>query len=108
MIGIEQVALAVEQAESRGQWWVKSKSGCRGVMQVCPQWAKVPRAWLWIPDVNRDEGRRLLAYWLGKAHGRWLPALAAYRCGWGGLRGKCGSRYALHVLRHAATLPPSV
>jgi soluble lytic murein transglycosylase-like protein len=97
MIAVEQVAAAVEHVESRGHWYAK-RGGCLGVMQVCPQWAHVPRAWLWLPEVNRAEGQRLLIYWLGKAHGHWLPALAAYNCGWNGLTGKCGTRYARRVM----------
>jgi hypothetical protein len=48
--------------------------------------------------VNRREGIRLLRYWHGKAHGDWAFALAAYNCGWGGLKGKCGQGYARKVL----------
>lgn len=89
---------AVELVESRGQWWARSASGHRGVMQIHPRWAHVPAAQLWIPDVNRREGRRLLIYWHGRAHGDWWRALAAYRCGWGGLTGRCGGGYARRVL----------
>jgi len=91
------VAAAVEQVESRGQWY--AERGChRGVMQVCTQWAHVPASHLWIPAVNRQEGVRLLRYWRGKSGGDWAFALAAYRCGWGGLHGRCGAGYARRVL----------
>ncbi len=95
---VDTIAAAVEVVESRGEWWARSTSGNRGVMQVAPQWARVPAAQLWLPDVNRREGRRLLVYWYGKARGDWWNALAAYRCGWGGLSGKCGTGYARRVV----------
>lgn len=99
MITLDTVAAAVEVVESQGQWWVESRAGNRGVMQVHPKWANVTPAMLWIPEVNRAEGRRLLTYWHHQAHGRWAFALAAYNCGWGGLKGKCGKGYARRVLR---------
>lgn len=95
-MNIDTVAAAVEVVESGGQWY--AERGCyRGVMQVCTRWAKVPAAQLWIPNVNRAEGRRLLAYWYRQRH-NWAFALAAYNCGWAGLQGKCGMRYARKVL----------
>jgi len=95
-MNIDTVAAAVEQVESRGEWW--AERGChRGVMQVCTRWAKVAPARLWIPADNRREGKRLLAYWYRHGH-KWAFALAAYRCGWNGLRGKCGNNYASAVL----------
>lgn len=94
---VNAVAAAVEQVESRGEWW--AERGChRGVMQVCTRWAKVAPARLWLPEDNRREGRRLLAYWYRKGGYNWAYALAAYRCGWGGLQGKCGQGYARKVL----------
>lgn len=94
---INTVAAAVEQVESRGEWW--AQRGChRGVMQVCTKWAKILPARLWIPEDNRREGKRLLVYWHNKAHGNWWTALAAYNCGWAGLAGKCGKGYASKVL----------
>ena len=102
-MNIDTVAAAVEQVESRGQWYVER--GChRGVMQICTRWAKVSAAQLWIPEVNRREGKRLLTYWHGKAHGDWWTAVAAYRCGWGGLSGKCGKAYANAVMVRARRL----
>jgi hypothetical protein len=73
-------------------------------MQVCPKWAHVPRDNLLIPEVNRQEGIRLLRYWHGKSHGDWWATLAGYRCGWNGLRGKCGHKYARAVLKLARTM----
>lgn len=94
---IDAIAAAVEQIESRGQWY--AQSGChRGVMQVCTRWAKVAPSMLWIPEVNRAEGRRLLLYWHRQANGDWSKALAAYNCGWRGLRNECGKTYARRVL----------
>ncbi len=96
-MNIDTVAAAVEVVESRGEWW--AQRGChRGVMQVCTRWAKVAPARLWLPADNRREGRRLLAYWYRQRHD-WAYALAAYRCGWAGLRGRCGAGYARLVLR---------
>ena len=96
MITAEVVA-AVEHVESRGQWW--ARSGChRGVMQVCTRWARVPPAMLWLPEVNRAEGLRLLRYWHRRSGGNLRLTLAAYRCGWAGLRGECGVAYARTVL----------
>lgn len=93
---VHDVAAAVEVVESGGQWW--AQRGChRGVMQVCTRWARVPAAQLWLPVVNRAEGVRLLRYWHAKAGGDWSRALAAYNCGWAGLRGKCGRGYAARV-----------
>lgn len=99
MIAVEQVAAAVEVVESREQWWVRSKSGCIGLMQVCPKWSTYPAAWLWHPVINRLEGQRLLVYWHARAGGKWRLALAGYRCGNAGLHGRCGQRYARAVLR---------
>lgn len=102
---LDAVAAAVEYVESGGQWW--ARNGChRGVMQVCTRWAHVPAAWLWYPEVNRAEGRRLLTYWWGKSGHRWAYALAAYNCGWRGLKGKCGTGYARAVLRKVLKNPP--
>jgi hypothetical protein len=102
-VTVDTVAAAVEQVESRGEWY--AERGChRGVMQVCTRWSKKPAAQLWIPDINRQEGRRLLTYWHGKAHGDWWAAVAAYRCGWAGLAGNCGKGYASTVLRIARRL----
>ena len=95
---IDTVAVAIEHVESRGQWY--AQRGCsRGVMQVCTQWAHVPPAQLWLPDVNRREGKRLLRYWLRKSGGDWSRAIAAYNCGFGGLARGCGVGYARRVLR---------
>jgi hypothetical protein len=78
-VNVDTVAAAVEVVESRGQWY--AKRGChRGVMQVCTHWSRLPPARLWLPDDNRREGRRLLAYWYrqrldghgGDARGIWL------------------------------------
>ena len=104
MITMLMVAAAVEQVESEGHWWVESSSHCVGVMQVCPKWSERTRAELFDPEVNRHEGRRMIHYWLTKSHHNWHRALAAYNCGWGGLRGKCGGGYARRVLRMAKNL----
>lgn len=95
---------AVEQMESGGHWDVQSPSGCVGLMQIHPQWSKVPKLLLWAPPLNRAEGARILAYWHAKSGGNWPRALAAYNCGWGGLSGRCGAGYAAAVMR---ALPPA-
>lgn len=108
MITAALVAIAVEQVESGGQWWVESRSGCVGVMQVCPQWSSRTRAELFDPAVNREEGAKILEYWLHRARGNWSRALAGYRCGNAGLQGRCGGFYARKVLRLARARPPGV
>lgn len=103
MPAIEVVAVAVEQVESGGRWWVEN-GGCVGVMQVNPRWSIYRRAALFDPNVNRQEGRRILDYWLKRSRGDLQKALAAYNCGNAGLRDKCGQGYAQRVLRLAKTL----
>ena len=98
MLPVEVVAIAVEQVESGGRWWVENR-GCVGVMQVNPRWSIHTRADLLDPEVNRQEGRRMLGYWLTRAHGEWHKALAGYNCGNAGLRGECGRGYANRVWR---------
>jgi soluble lytic murein transglycosylase-like protein len=95
---LEQVLVAIEHVESRGNPNVVSKDGCVGLMQVHPKWSKYSKEQLKDPITNRAEGRRLFLYWHRKAHYNWAFSLAAYRCGWGGLEGKCGVRYARAVL----------
>ena len=108
MPALEMVAVAVEQVESRGQWWVVSGAGCVGVMQICPRWTTRTRAELLDPEVNRAEGRRQLGNWYTKAHHNWHRALAAYNCGTVGLKGECGHSYAVKVLALAKTLEERV
>lgn len=99
---MDQVATAVEWVESGGN--PKAVSGCyRGLMQVCTKWAHCQPDELFNPEINRREGRRILAYWLRKAKGDWAFALGAYNCGWNGLKGKCGTGYARAVLRRVKT-----
>lgn len=91
---------AIEYAESRGEPWTK-RGGCMGVWQVNPAYAsplvrKAP-ALLYDPDVGRAEGRRALRGWLKPCGGEMTCALRGYRCGWAGVRGECGSRYAAAV-----------
>lgn len=94
---LEQVATAVEHAESRGNWLARNGSHI-GLMQIGSRWSQWPTVLLYLPAVNRWEGRRLLRYWHGRAGGDWVRAVAAYRCGNGGLRLRCGKVYALAVL----------
>jgi soluble lytic murein transglycosylase-like protein len=89
---------AVVRVESRGDALAVSRSACIGLMQVCPRWSMAPRVALFVPLFNRAEGVRLLRYWHRRAHGSWRRALAGYRCGNAGLRGKCGRAYAAAVL----------
>jgi len=97
----EPIRAAVEYVESRSDPLAVSSCGCVGLMQVCPRWAIVPQQELFDQDTNRMEGARILAYWHKRANGNWRKALAGYRCGNGGLKGKCGRKYAAHVLRLA-------
>lgn len=104
MLNIQAVAAQVEYVESRGNSTVVSRDGCVGLMQINPRWSKYTAEQLKDPETNRAEGRRLLRYWHRQARGSWLLTLAAYRCGWGGLKGQCGTRYAKLVLRRARAL----
>lgn len=96
---IQAVAAQVEYMESRGNPRVVSRDGCVGLMQINPRWSKYTAEQLKDPETNRAEGLRLLRYWHKQARGSWLLTLAAYRCGWGGLEGKCGQGYARIILR---------
>jgi soluble lytic murein transglycosylase-like protein len=98
---LDQVLAAIEHVESRGNPAVVSRDGCVGLMQVNPKWSKYTKAQLLDPATNRAEGRRLFLYWHHKAHYHWAFSIAAYRCGWGGLTGKCGTGYAKHVCKIA-------
>ena len=103
MPALAAVAIAIESVESGGRWWVEN-GGCVGVMQVNPRWSIHSRAALFDPNVNRQEGRRILDYWLKRSRGNLQKALAAYNCGNAGLRGECGHGYARRVLRLAKVL----
>ena len=100
---IDTVAAAVEQVESGGN--PRAVRGCyRGLMQVCTRWAHCTPDELYNPEINRREGERLLRYWYRQGGNDWSKGLAAYNCGWGGLRGTCGKHYAARVLRLARSL----
>ena len=73
-------------------------------MQVCTRYAHCKPDELYDPVINRREGERLLLYWYRKGGNDWSKGLAAYNCGWGGLKGKCGTAYANRVLRLARSL----
>ena len=92
---------AIEHVESGHRWWLVSKSGCIGMMQVCPRFSIYKRNQLFIPEINRMEAERMLASWLLAANGNMSRALAAYRYGYDGLYGKRGKEYAEKVLRIA-------
>ena len=95
---LEQIVAAVEHVESRGDPTAVSRDGCVGLMQINPKWSKYTAEQLKDPEINRAEGKRLLRYWYRQARGSWLLTLAAYRCGWGGLKGRCGVKYARVVM----------
>lgn len=96
---------AVEHAESRGRWWaVGAGARCLGPFQLCHQFARLPWPLLFVRPLARIEAGRQLDGWIAAADGQLAPALAAYRCGWAGLRGRCGVRYAAAVLRRAAEI----
>lgn len=94
----EPIRAAVEHVESHGHVDAVSQAGCIGVMQVCPRWSIVSREALFVPEINRLEGARILAYDYNASGGRWRRALAGYLCGNRGLHGKCGASYARRVL----------
>lgn len=94
----------VEYVESGHKPFVVSRAGCVGLMQVCPRYSQVPRLLLFVPVINRAEGCKMLAYWHKRAGGNWQRALAGYRCGNAGLRGKCGDTYAKRILSVAGGL----
>ena len=101
--GIEAIISAVIWIESRGV--ATAVNGCNvGLMQVCTRWTRATAAELRDPEINRREGERILRAWRRQAGGDWSRALAAYNCGWGGLRGRCGQSYAARVLRLARSL----
>jgi soluble lytic murein transglycosylase-like protein len=103
MPGIEAIISAVIWVESRGV--PTATHGCyRGLMQVCTRWAHCTPDELYNPEINRREGERLLRYWYRQGGNDWGKALAAYNCGWNGLKGKCGTAYANRVLRLARSL----
>lgn len=96
---------AIEYTESGGDPWSK-RGVCRGLWQVNAEYAsphvrKSP-ALLYDPVVSRAEGRRALHGWSKICRGDMTCALRGYRCGWAGVRGECGSKYAAAVQRRAA------
>ena len=91
---------AIEQAESGGDPWVK-RGACRGLWQVDYRYAsplvrKSP-ALLYVPQTALEEGRRALAGWVRACGGDLTCGLRGFRCGWAGVRGECGSKYAAAV-----------
>ena len=88
---------AIEHVESRGNTWAVSSAGARGLRQVMPSVARVPRWLLHVPIVGRAEGDRVLGRWLRRCRGNVRCALRAYNCGNAGIAGKCGSGYARAV-----------
>lgn len=96
---------AVAWAESRDDWRAVSPGArCIGAFQLCSRFSAIPAPLAFVPHFARREAARQLRAWQARAGGRLAPALAAYRCGLAGLRGRCGARYAAAVLEHAAAL----
>lgn len=96
----------VRWAESRGRWLVRSRSGRHhGPYQVGEAWAELPVVLLYVEPLGRAEADRLIRRWLRRSGGQLAPAMAAYRCGNGGLRGECGRAYAAAVLERAGLAP---
>ena len=92
----------VEWAESRGDPFAVSRDWrCLGAFQLCTRWSALPAPLAFVPPLARREAARQIAAWQRRAGGRLAPALAAYRCGRGGLRGKCGQAYAAAILARA-------
>lgn len=91
---------AIEHLESGDNPWAK-RGMCRGLWQVDARWAsplvrKAP-ALLYDRAVAREEGRRALAGWVKACGGDLTCGLRGFRCGWAGVRGECGSKYAAAV-----------
>jgi len=96
------VLARMEWVESRGNPLARNQSsGCVGLLQVQPLYARVPEPLLYLPLVNRIEGARILRRWKHRrCGGRLRCAVRAYACGAKALRDPraCG-RYADAVLR---------
>ena len=92
---------AIAQVESGWNAALVSRSGCVGIYQIMPRYARSDRASLRDPTLGRLEAARQLAAWYRASgrgrHASWFRATAAYNCGWGGLRGTCGTGYARRV-----------
>ena len=73
------IACAIEHVESRGNTWAVSSVGARGLWQVMPGVARVPRWLLHVPAVGRSEGQRVLGRWLARC-GRKRGARSQLRC----------------------------
>lgn len=85
---------SVEFTESRGEYTVKNNGSCTGLMQVNYHYTTVPRPLLKVPVINRAVGTKMLRDWYHKSGDNMKNTLAAYNCGYGGLRGSCGVGYA--------------
>jgi hypothetical protein len=96
------VLARMEWVESRGNVFARNQSsGCVGLLQVQPRYARVPEPLLYVPVINRIEGARILHRWKHRrCGGRLRCAVRAYACGTKALRDPraCG-RYADAVLR---------
>lgn len=92
----------MEWVESRGNPLARNQSsGCVGLLQVQPRYARVPEPLLYLPLVNRIEAARILSRWKHRrCGGRLRCAVRAYACGAKALRDRslCAS-YADTVLR---------
>mgnify|MGYP003705251839 CR=1 FL=1 len=93
----ENIIDSIEQQESGGNIFVKGNTYCTGLMQIDYRYSPVPRPLLRIPYINRIVGTRAIRYWKRRT-GDINVALAAYNCGWKGLKGQCGTGYAKSVL----------
>lgn len=94
----------MEWVESRGNPLARNRgSGCVGLLQVQPRYARVPEPLLYLPLINRVEGARILRRWKHRrCGGRLRCAVRAYACGARALRDPslCAS-YADAVLGRA-------
>lgn len=94
---------AVRWAESRGFWFARSPKGLHvGAYQAAVRFAHLRAPLLYLEPLARLECRRHLRVRLRQSGGDLRLALAAYRCGNAGLRGRCGTPYADAVLRRVA------
>jgi soluble lytic murein transglycosylase-like protein len=90
---------AIAQVESGWDPSAVSTSGCVGIYQLMPRYSAIPRELLKDPLLSRMEAARQLRGWYARSGRNWPRALAAYNCGWRGLKGKCGTNYARKIVR---------
>ncbi|MEJ2416600.1 MAG: transglycosylase SLT domain-containing protein [Exilibacterium sp.] len=84
-----EMVLAVIEVESRFDRFAVSSVGAQGMMQVMPFWKHEigrPNDNLIDLETNLKYGCTILKYYLDKANGRWIEALARYNGSYGSFR----------------------